>query len=238
MLKELMEYLLGLQRPTTTTVDGLTYTHMDLNLIEPPRRAPLDLSSLSSFLAFIEESRDVFDRTELFIHVQTSRFVSLLTTLNENYGYRDTLARALYAPPMEFPTGRWLPQDEFTLRAMQAFRPTEDREALLKVVGNLRFDQTVKLEDDGVTQTATARNGVARVAEVKLPNPVWLKRYETWPEVSVEARTPYILRIKQDGGIALFDIGDAAPAKEASCAVAERISEYLQDHDIDIPVLE
>jgi len=56
-----------------------------------------------------------------------------------------------------------------------------------------------RLTSPGVSQSVTARAGLARVAEVPVTNPVTLRPYRTFAEVEQPA-SPFILRLKRKDG--------------------------------------
>ena len=75
------------------------------------------------------------------------------------------------------------------------FEQTEDAAALLALVGNIKDEKVATHDDDGVTQTVTARQGVVLAQNVKAPNPVTLRPYRTFREVEQPA-SKFVFRMQ------------------------------------------
>jgi hypothetical protein len=80
----------------------------------------------------------------------------------------------------------------------------EDRDIMLKVVGNIKEETVNTIGDDGVSQAVVAKMGVATVANVKVPNPVVLKPYRTFVEVD-QPESEFIFRMQSGPRCALFE---------------------------------
>src|SRR3712207_9387745 len=69
-------------------------------------------------------------------------------------------------------------------RSLQSsFVENQDRSLLLKVTGCVKDEAVKQIGDDGVSQAATIKTGVASVNDVKIPNPVVLAPFRTFPEI-------------------------------------------------------
>ena len=71
----------------------------------------------------------------------------------------------------------------------------EDRELLLKFAGNIKAGSVTEYGDDGVTQKAIVKTGVANMSEAIVPNPVQLRPFRTFPEVE-QPESGFIFRVK------------------------------------------
>lgn len=136
----------------------------------------------------------------------------------ERYGhfvYKPILAAS--APPRtEVPLGRFQPIEEFMLMLKTCFVADAARDNLISVVGNVKFEDGIHVNDDGVSQEVSARTGVHFVEKLKLPSDLSLTRFESFPEIQdkIPAR-PYFLRLKVEGDekkvkpvAALFGVAD------------------------------
>jgi hypothetical protein len=107
-----------------------------------------------------------------------------------------------------FTFGKYYEQEEFIVGLATLFYPTPERAEVLKLIGTIKDNQVREYSDDGVSQSVSARAGVALVTEVPVPNPVFLRPYRTFREVE-QPRSPFILRVKQGKGerpvVALFE---------------------------------
>lgn len=92
--------------------------------------------------------------------------------------------------------------------------------------------------DDGVTQTVTAKQGVAFVQEVAVPNPVTLAPYRSFPEIS-QVESEFVLRVRAGRSegelptIALFEADGGRWQLEA----VRRVKDYLKQRVGGIPVI-
>lgn len=85
--------------------------------------------------------------------------------------------------------------------------------------------------DDGVTQKATIRQGIASKTDAVVPNPVTLRPYRTFIEVT-QPVSSFIFRVKDLHGIscALFE-ADGGAWKNAAM---ENIKNYLEYELADV----
>ncbi len=103
---------------------------------------------------------------------------------------------------------------------------TEDGKVLLKFVGNLKDESAQTMVDDGVSQVATARSGVASVGKVVVPNPISLRPYRTFLEVE-QQESDFVFRMHEGPKLALFSADGDAWRNTAIDLVAEYLSEKL-----------
>jgi hypothetical protein len=107
------------------------------------------------------------------------------------------------------------------------FSPEGDRAKVLSIVGNIKEESVKNTGDDGVTQTVTARAGIARVENVEVPNPVMLYPYRTFREVA-QPGSLFVLRLRT-GQVAptcaLFEADGGRWRLEA----IDRIAAYLRE---------
>lgn len=170
----------------------------------------------------------------LIVQVVDQDNVSILGELDQ-YGNRETLLKAKALHPW-FEYGRFLSQEDFIILLQSQFVANEDREILLKVVGNLKEEDARVQTDDGVTQIATARTGVAAVGDVVIPNPVKLMPYRTFLEVE-QPESSFVFRMQSGPSIALFESDGGQWRNEAISRIASYLSEKLSSTDGRITIL-
>ena len=100
------------------------------------------------------------------------------------------------------------------------FAPTEDRDYLVQLLGNITDQQSVQTKDDGITQSATVKNGIQLIGEQRIKPIVTLKPYRTFLD--------FLIRLK-DGRAALFEADGGAWEREAVKNVADKLRELLED---------
>lgn len=97
----------------------------------------------------------------------------------------------------------------------------------MKFAGTMEAGTIAEYGDDGVTQKATVKTGIASKGEAIVPNPVKLRPYRTFLEVEQPA-SEFIFRVKQnkyDGiSCAIFEADGGA----WKIAATSSIKDYLQ----------
>jgi hypothetical protein len=138
-----------------------------------------------------------------------------------------------------FGFGRFITAEEFVIGLQSLFVDSDDRASVLALVGNLREEAVRTTSDNGVTQTVTARQGVAMAAEKDVPTLVKLRPFRTFREVAQPA-SDFVLRLrgggKEGGGqpmVALFEADGGAWKAEAIGLVVG----YLKAQLAGIPVI-
>lgn len=94
-----------------------------------------------------------------------------------------------------FQFGKFYDQESFVIGLQSLFLPSPARAEVLKVIGTIRENQVREFGDDGVTQSVSAKAGIALVSEIPVPNPVVLAPYRTFREIE-QPESPFILRVK------------------------------------------
>lgn len=105
-----------------------------------------------------------------------------------------------------------------------------DIEELRKFCASVRSTAEVGVADDGVSQSVTAKAGVAAVVTTGVRNPWELAPWRTFAEIT-QPTSPFVLRFKQGdaptGG--LFETGDASWQPNAVAAIAKHLRAALGD---------
>lgn len=165
-------------------------------IIAPHQPKPLTLHSLTALADYIKDvlEGDVTGEIPSFVHVAEPERVVVRSALYSDFRQRETLVEAVYETP-KFPYESFMPIENFIIFLSSRFVDTSDRKKVLSIVGNIRDEKVVTANDDGLTQTVTAKTGIARVAEVEVPNPVYLAPFRTFSEVD-QPVSPFLLRMK------------------------------------------
>jgi len=223
MIKEAIEKILGLapvHAPIKTVeINGQTYTNNDLELVTEPIVPTLKVHNLSGVVDYIQNNFD--DRYPVLIHVISPTEVRVVSQFNKDLKRNVLISADALLPSISF--DRYLDLEHFNILLQSCFVDTEERAAVLAVVGNVRDEKVMTFGDDGVSQQVTAKAGVATVEAVKVPNPVLLKPFRTFVEIE-QPFSPFVLRLKDGPSAALFE-ADGGAWKVA--AIAE-IKEYLR----------
>lgn len=238
MIKEALEYLIGLKRPETIEVDRRQYAVVSggLKPIHEPLPDAIAVHTLTGMAAYIKDHQDDLPvLSGLLLCVDSPTKVSLVSHAFGPFAQRRICAVATTQHD-EFPFGRFLPQEEFVIALMSRFEQTDMTRQILKVVGNLALDASVKVEDDGVTQQVEVRQGVRRL-EASIENPITLNPYRTFIEVP-QPDCKLVLRIKKDkDGVAPLCALYEADGGLWKNAAAENVAAWLRANVDGVSVL-
>jgi hypothetical protein len=224
MLKEALQYLIGLGNQEITEINGQKYSNHSLSLIKQPTPSTIIVRSLSGFVDYLKSDYD--GPGNLMVHVESPTKVSAFSSFNSDEERKTYVTAAALLPDIRF--GSWTKVEEFNIMLQSLFVPSEDRAALLKVVGNVKEDAVQNISDDGVTQQVTAKTGVATVASVSVPNPVTLFPYRTFVEVK-QPESLFVFRMQTGPAAALFEADGGAWKVEAM----DTIKGYLLNALVD-----
>ena len=166
-VKDALEYVAGLavgaEKPEQVTINGRTYCTKSLVRYDRPDMAePIKATTLTSLVDYIKESREDSGLT-------AERDREMLFKVNA------------LLPRFDF--GSEYGQERFLIALQSCFEKNDDRELVSLFAGNVVDTQEAVYSDDGVTQQAVMRTGVANKENVIVPNPVHLVPYRTFIEV-------------------------------------------------------
>lgn len=239
-LKDALQYIVELGEAKVKDVvlpDGTVQTYSDkpLKMLKkhlPMAEAPLKMSTLTSLVEYIKGNIDSMSY-KMIVQIVDPETVVLLSQLNEER-QREKLA-VVNATIPNFRFNDFINQEEFCINLQSKFIDDEetDKSLLLKFAGTVEAGTVAEYGDDGTTQKATIRTGIASKGEAIVPNPVSLRPFRTFLEVT-QPKSDFIFRMKQDkyDGIAcaIFEADGGAWKIAATTA----IKEYLQRELIDL----
>lgn len=227
MLKEVFKYVVGLSEKELLEVDGQTFSTGQLDLVESATADTLTINTLSGLVDYIQSDMDKTEEyNPLLIQVVSPTMVKLYSQLNSNKK-RDLLVQASARIP-EFQFDRFHDAENFNIKMQSCFVDHEDRAIVLKVVGNIKSDEVKTYGDDGVSQTVTAKTGIASVENVIVPNPVVLQPYRTFQQVAQPASS-FVFRMKEGPSAALYEADGGAWETEAMKNIAEYLKKELEE---------
>lgn len=129
-------------------------------------------------------------------------------------------------PELSF--GRFLSSEQFNIMLQSNFIDDNDRGTLLEFASALKIENGAEIEDNGVSQVATVKTGVASLAKGKAPNPVTLRPYRTFSEVEQPASL-FVFRIDKQANMALFEADGKRWIADAVGNIAAYLKEQLAD---------
>lgn len=224
MIKEALEYLVELGNLEVRYENGQVLSNQKLHVIESPLAESLEVRSLSGLVDYLKSGFDIVDT--VVVHVKSPTEVVVFDSLNDDMN-RNYYIKANAMIP-DFPFGRWLDSENFIIKLQSCFVKNNDRDIMLKVVGNIKEENVNTFGDDGVSQSVVAKTGVATVADVVVPNPVNLKPYRTFVEVE-QPESEFIFRMQNGPQCALFEADGGAWKLEAMRNIKNYLAEALKE---------
>ncbi|WP_312498227.1 hypothetical protein [Bacillus luti] len=224
MIKEAIQYLVKLGNTETKKIDGQTFSTQPLHVVEEPTARALLVRNLSGLVDYVKSNFDVEE--QLMIHIASPTTVNCFAAINGNYNRSTFVKTEALIPDFDF--GHWHDVENFIINLQAAFVKNDDRDVMLKVVGNITEENVKTYGDTGVSQSVVARNGVATVAEVDVPNPVSLQPYRTFVEVA-QPESEFIFRMKDGPRCSLHEADGGAWKLEAIKNIKKYLTAELEE---------
>jgi hypothetical protein len=221
--KEALEFLMQQFSPEVLDINGAQYTTKQLSRVKEPTPDALMVKSLKAIVDFIESGVDI--EQDIYIHIVDEKNVHVFGGLNKDMS-RPFFMQAK-AEPTRFRFNQYMEAEE-TVIALQAmttevYPKQTDKAALLSFIGTMKEFHESNIADDGISQSATVKTGIAAVGEKTAPNPVTLAPYRTFIEVEQPVST-FVLRLNEGCRVALYEADGGAWERQA----VENIKAYLE----------
>lgn len=228
MIKEALQYLVELGKAEEHTINGDTYSDKPLHRIDMyiPKANAIEMHTLTSLVDYIKSDVDEMS-DKMIVEVASPTKVNLYSQLDYNRDREKLVSVSARVP--EFSFNNFMDQEKFCINLQSKFidDPQTDRSLILKFAGTVEAGTVAEYGDDGITQKATVKTGIASKGDAIVPNPVKLRPYRTFLEVE-QPISEFIFRMKQDkyDGIncAIFEADGGA----WQIAATKAIKEYLQ----------
>lgn len=232
MIKNALEYIIGLKAPTIQKIGNQTYSDKGLERISyNPKASAIQMSTLSSLIDYIKANIDERAK-KMIIHVKSPTKVLYYSMLDAER-LREYMVEVNAQVPI-FRFNQFIDHEEFCINLQSKFIDDleTDRALLLKFAGTVEAGTVAEYGDDGVTQKATVKTGIASKGEAVVPSPVNLIPYRTFVEVE-QPQSQFIFRMKQEkyDGIqcALFEADGGAWEIDAMNEIKAFLEENLKD---------
>ncbi len=230
MLKSAIEFLMSAGKTEVLEIKGQKYSTKNLSLISDLKTSSLDISTLTGLVDYIKSNIDGFEETFL-VQVIDHKNVRLLSPLKSDATRDCFIQCTAETPKIHFDS--FMGVEQFNIMLQSCFLPSTDRETILKVVGNIKEENVRNTGDDGVSQTVTAKVGIAKVEDIKVPNPVELVPFRTFAEIE-QPIIKYVFRMKDGPQAALFEADGGSWKLRTMLAIKEYIQEQLEGCNVEI----
>lgn len=230
-LKELIQYGNELAAPNFENYGDIRYSDKKMYALDSRQRAvAIEMNTLTGLVDYIKSRIDE-STDKMLVQVVSPIGVKLISAL-DNDRKRETLAYATAQIP-EFMYGRYMNNETFLIALQSKFIPNEDRALLLRFAGTVGNGTVSQYKDDGITQKATIKTGIASKGEAEVPNPVRLRPFRTFIEVD-QPESAFVFRMKQRGDSVECAIFEADGGAWKNVAM-DNIKEYLQKELAEFP---
>lgn len=240
-LRAALEYVVGLSKPNIYEIEdgeGKKHKFSDRTLKQVEASIPIlranneiRMNTLTSLLDYIKGKIDSMPG-KMIVHVCSPTEVQLYSQLNVNRDREDLVSVTARVPSFAF--NKFMDKETFTIALQSKFIDGWDRSLVLKFSGTVEDGTVAEYGDDGVSQKASVKTGIASKSDAIVPNPVRLTPYRTFLEVE-QPESEFIFRMKSDkyDGVqcAIFEADGGAWMMEAT----KRIKEYLQKELAEYP---
>lgn len=229
--KEALEYLVEEVKPLVEIEkDGVTYTTQPLYQIKSPVLNTIRVNTLTGLVDYLNSKFD--DLGKVCVNILTPQKIEVFKPYAKDKQRDEVIIANANVPYISIIEER-VDIENFIVQMQSVFVSTEDSAKLIKLVSNIKVDNGGKIEDNGYTQTVTAKTGVATVAQVEVPNPVNLKPFRTFTEVN-QPEVPFVFRIKKYSdsvSVRLYEADGGAWKNEAIENIKQYLLEAFKDNE-------
>lgn len=229
MLKEAIQYIVGLKDNKTYQINGKTYSDHKLELIEDERftRKCVEFGSLDAIVKMVKaEIADYTDGTEpIFIRIQDHKNVDVFTRPDDHE--RRTWPYEAKCNDADFREG-WRNQQDAIIEIRSRFIPTDDSKYLLDLISRINNEQGLQSTDNGVSQVVVVKQGVTLMGAETVKPRLNLRPFRTFREVPQPA-SEFILRLDDNSRIGLFEADGGIWKMEAKDNIKAYFEKNLHD---------
>lgn len=237
MIKEAIQYVVGLAAPNVQEINGEKYSDKNLSRVEKELRASkIEMSTLGSLVEYIKSETDKF-KGKLLVHIVSPSRVELISQLDGDRKRETLVSVVANLPDIRLDT--FIDQEEFIIMMQSQFVSNTGRNDVMAFAGNVVDETIQKYGDDGVSQKATISTGIASKEDFIIPNPVELLPYRTFQEIQ-QIPTRFVFRMRngnRGAQMALFEADGGAWKIDAVQAVAEYLRENLKEQSDILTVI-
>lgn len=231
MIKEAINRILELSAPNIYDGENGKFSDKELIRIDKELRADsIGMNTLTSLVQYIKNNSSEFKDGKYIVQVVSPTVVRLISSLDGDRK-REKLVEVEAEVP-EFRFDRYLQHEEFLIGVQAKFADGDaednDKALILKFAGTVKSGTVAQYKDDGVSQKATIKTGVASLSEAEVPSPCRLKPFRTFLEVD-QPLSSFIFRLEDKGSgvnCALYE-ADGGAWKNAA---KENIRVFLEEN--------
>lgn len=245
MIKQAMEYFKEQSETKVMEINERQYTSDSVYPVLEPEIKSRQTQTLTSVIDYLKSNPDEIKGNKV-IHIESPTKVTLSTGIFGDFRQHEKLIDAVANIP-RLNIGSWMDNEEFIIELQAKYtqfmfenadgtltHTSGDKEALLKVIGNLKTEAVKKHSDDGISQKVEIKQGITTVAEAVVPNPVLLAPFRTFPEID-QVPSQFIFRMRENRGVemALFEADGGAWEMETIQRIKAYMEAQIKEHGIE-----
>ncbi len=232
MTRDALQYVVGLRTAEVLDINGGKYVDKDVHRVDKELRASaIQMNTLTSLVDYLKAGIDSM-ADKMLVQVVSPTEVKLISMLDSDRKRECLVEVEAMIPAFEY--GRYMSNESFIIALQSKFINNDDRALLLQFAGTVKDESIAQYGDDGVTQKATIKTGITSVGDAVVPNPVKLRPFRTFVEVT-QPESAFVFRMRQTDGrgveCAVFE-ADGGAWKNAAM---KSIKEYLQHELAELP---
>lgn len=226
MLAKMIDKIVSLKETKTFEIGGQTYTdgHLTLVPVHVDRPECITVSGLDGICQLIRTELSKVG-TAVLVQAKSYKSVEVMTTYLEDFS-----RNVLYRAEADVPGLRTGFRDRETalIELRSLFIPGEGTAYLLDLLSRMTDENSVSTQDNGVTQTVEARQGIALKERVEVRPRVVLQPFRTFLEVD-QPESEFLLRVDAEKGVGLFEADGGVWKLEAKKNIAAYFAKSLSD---------
>lgn len=236
MIKEAINRILELSAPNIYDGENGKFSDKKLIRIDKELRADsIGMNTLTSLVQYIKNNSAEFKDGKYIVQVVSPTVVRLISSLDTDRK-RETLVEVEAELP-SFPFNKAVQHQEFLIGVQSKFSDDDaganDKALILKFAGTVKSGTIANYKDDGGSQKATIKTGVASLSEAEVPSPCKLKPFRTFLEVD-QPLSSFIFRLDENSAgvtCALYEADGGAWKNVAKENVKAFLEEELGEID-------
>lgn len=182
----------------------------------------IELTTLTSLVDYFNHNLNKINDITTIVMVKNAQTVHVITE-NDDRKKKSTLLKVSALVP-EFHYGQFYDVENFNIAMQSKFMDSEHRELVIDFASKIVLENSKDIEDNGISQVTTIKEGPASRTKALTPNPVTLQPYRTFQEVTQPASN-FIFRLNKQGALALFEADGGAWRIDAM----QNTANYLRD---------
>jgi hypothetical protein len=230
MLREALEYIVGLRKVDSFAFDGRDYTDHKLHPVMVDLPAPVAVSTLTGFIDAIGLCLDDHNAEDSFIQVLDHLHVELVSQNTDPWNRRTTHVRASGPTENGFRFDFFYEPEAFIIALQCAFEHSVDLPKLVRTCQALTSETVATAEDDGISQVAILKKGAALKETAKITPRVTLAPFRTFRELA-QPPSEFLFRLRGRDGqppmCALFEADGGKWKLDAANKIADYVSSKL-----------